>query len=101
MEFRFTEEHDALRREVRGFLKDSLPDGTGPVRPSGQDGWDRQLAFLAKLAGKGWVAPAWPKPYGGQGWSYLKQAIFAEELGYAGAPDAGRAFSVGMIGPTL
>jgi alkylation response protein AidB-like acyl-CoA dehydrogenase len=27
--------------------------------------------------------------------------IFSEELSYAGAPDAGRVFNVGMIGPTL
>ena len=47
------------------------------------------------------MAPAWPKEYGGQAWPHVMQMVFSEELSYAGAPDAGRVFNVGMIGPTL
>ncbi len=102
MEFRFTQEHEALRQEVRDFLAEALPDrGVGPVRPTSQENWEEQLAFNKKLAKKGWIAPAWPKEYGGLGWSHIKQMIFSEELSYAGAPDGGRVFNVGMIGPTL
>jgi alkylation response protein AidB-like acyl-CoA dehydrogenase len=102
MEFRFTEEHEALRREVKDFLAQTLPNrGAGPVRPTSQENWDEQLLFNKKLAQKGWIAPAWPREYGGLGWSHINQMIFSEELSYAGAPDAGRVFNVGMIGPTL
>ena len=102
MEFKFTAEHEALRKEVREFLAEALPKrGTGPVRPTSQENWEEQLAFNKKLAKKGWVAPAWPKEYGGLGWSHINQMIFSEELSYAGAPDGGRVFNVGMIGPTL
>ncbi len=59
------------------------------------------MEFLKKLAARNWVAPAWPEEYGGLGWSHINQMIFSEELAYAGAPDAGRVFNVGMIGPTL
>jgi alkylation response protein AidB-like acyl-CoA dehydrogenase len=103
MEFKFSEEHNALRAEVREFLKDALPrnGGSGPVRPTSQENWPEQMEFMRKLAAKGWVAPAWPKEYGGLAWSHIKQMIFSEEISYAGAPDGGRVFNVGMIGPTL
>ncbi|MES4792898.1 MAG: hypothetical protein C4321_07855, partial [Chloroflexota bacterium] len=102
MEFKFTAEHEALRKEVREFLAEALPErDAGPVRPTSQENWEEQLAFNKKLAKKGWIAPAWPKEYGGLGWSHINQMIFSEELSYAGAPDGGRVFNVGMIGPTL
>jgi 3-oxocholest-4-en-26-oyl-CoA dehydrogenase alpha subunit len=101
MDFKFTAEHDALRREVRAFAKDALRDFHGASRPTSQDDWAGQVTFLKRLAAKGWVAPAWPVAYGGLGWKHINQMVFSEELSYAGAPDAGRVFSVGMIGPTL
>jgi alkylation response protein AidB-like acyl-CoA dehydrogenase len=101
MRFKFTAEHEALRSEVRGFLKQAVPSGPGPVRPTSQEDWPTQIAFLKKLAARNWVAPAWPVEYGGLGWTHINQMIFSEELSYAGAPDAGRVFNVGMIGPTL
>ncbi len=101
MEFKFTQEHDELRAEVRAFLKGAIAAGPGPARPTSQENWDEQMDFIQKLAAKGWIAPAWPKEYGGLAWSHIKQMIFSEELSYAGAPDGGRVFNVGMIGPTL
>ncbi|MCC6383288.1 MAG: acyl-CoA dehydrogenase family protein [Dehalococcoidia bacterium] len=100
MEFQFTAEHEALRQEVRDFLRANLPAaGHGPPRPTSQEDWPAQMAFNQKLAERQWIAPAWPRQYGGLGWSHLEQMIFAEELAYAGAPDGGRVFNVGMIGP--
>ncbi|MEO9254824.1 MAG: acyl-CoA dehydrogenase family protein, partial [Tepidiformaceae bacterium] len=101
MDFKFTDEHNALRTEVKAFLRDTVPGGSGPSRPTSQENWPEQMEFLQKLAAKNWVAPAWPEQYGGLGWTHIKQMIFSEELAYAGAPDAGRVFNVGMIGPTL
>jgi len=101
MEFKFTAEHEALRKEVRGFLRGAIPAGPGPARPTSQENWGAQMDFMKKLARKGWVAPAWPKEYGGLAWPHIKQMVFSEELSYAGAPDGGRVFNVGMIGPTL
>ena len=31
MEFKFTAEHDALRSDVRAFLKETIAAGPGPV----------------------------------------------------------------------
>jgi alkylation response protein AidB-like acyl-CoA dehydrogenase len=47
---------------------------------------DELLRWHRILAKKGWVAPAWPKEWGGTGWNVVQRYIFEEELGYAGAP---------------
>jgi len=101
VEFRFTEEHNALRQEVRDFLKQNTPDGWVPGHVGSQEMWEEQLAFVRALAPRRWIAPAWPEAYGGLGWSHTKQMVFNEEFGYAGAPEGARVFNVGMIGPTL
>ena len=103
MEFRFGEQEERLRQEVRAFLQEHL-------RPTDEIRWlgyspevfEAARAFHKKLAARGWLAPAWPKEYGGLGASIYEQMVFNEELGYANAPDTGiRTFSVGMLGPTL
>ena len=56
-----------LRREVRTFLQEQLPDGVrGP--DSFEEGMEREEAMRAwrrRVAAKGWVAPHWPTQYGG------------------------------------
>ena len=105
MELRFTEQEEQLRGEVRSFLLDNIPttegtDGIGQTRTD--EDFENAKAFNAKLAERGWIAPAWPKEYGGLGASITEQMVFNEEFGYHGAPDTGtRGFGVGMIGPTL
>ena len=107
MELRFSEKEEVLRRDVRAFLQENL--GAGGLRHTGvaaaaglENDFDRAQAFNQKLAQRGWIAPAWPKEYGGLGASIYEQMVFSEEFGYYGAPDTGtRGFGVGMIGPTL
>ncbi len=106
MELRFGEKEETLRGEVRTFLKGNLPDssgagGAGMGSRSDQD-FLAAKEFNRKLGERGWIAPAWPKEYGGLGASIYEQIVFNEEFGYHGAPDTGtRGFGVGMIGPTL
>jgi len=66
-----------------------------------RENFEFQRQFNKQLAKKGWIAPAWPKQYGGLGASHIEQMIFSEELAYRRAPNGQRVFSVGMIGPTL
>ena len=40
----------------------------------------RPAALARILAKKGWVAPAWPKEWGGTGWNVVQRYIFEEEL---------------------
>jgi alkylation response protein AidB-like acyl-CoA dehydrogenase len=105
MELRFGEKEEALRKEVQTFLRDQLgsKDSRGGQLGSRSDEeFEKAKAFNAALAERGWIAPAWPKEYGGLGASIYEQMVFNEEFGYNGAPDTGtRGFGVGMIGPTL
>ena len=58
---------------VRVYVTNKVPEGTSVH-------WHR---ILAK---KGWVAPFWPKEWGGTGWTVVQRYIFEEECGAAGCP---------------
>ena len=101
MDMQFGPKEETLRTEVRSFLQSTLKD-----RPDGESRSDEEFEFAkgfnAELGKRGWIAPAWPKEYGGLGASIYEQMVFNEEFGYYNAPDTGtRGFGVGMIGPTL
>ena len=97
--FREDSETDAqFRAEVRKWLGENLPERLRnlPTRPSPEDAewWHR------KLYQKGWIAPAWPKQYGGMEASIPERIILIDELGAAGAPEiSGQA--IGHLGPIL
>ncbi len=103
MELKFGQREEALRQEVRSFLTDNLKgQGEGEFNARSDEAFERAKVFNSELAKRGWIAPAWPKEYGGLGASIYEQMVFNEEFGYHGAPDTGtRGFGVGMIGPTL
>ncbi len=104
MELGFGEKEEKLRQEVRAFLKEQLgePRHRGFASVSSDEEFEFAKKFNQELAKRGWIAPAWPKEYGGLGASIFEQMVFNEEFGYWGAPDTGtRGFGVGMIGPTL
>ena len=87
MDLNYTKEEQAFREEVHSFVRDNLPkDIAGKVlhhKRLVKDDWVRWQKILYK---KGWVAPNWPKEYGGCAWTPIQQHIFDEECGYAGAP---------------
>jgi alkylation response protein AidB-like acyl-CoA dehydrogenase len=102
MDFKFTESEERLRDDVRHFLRETLGDDYHGVSTDlSDDDFEFGQRFNTALAQRGWIAPAWPKQYGGLGATYIEQMIFSEELASAGAPGGGRVFGVGMIGPTL
>jgi len=96
VDFRDTPEEAAFRKEVREFIAKEAPKG-GSADPFSQQG---TREWMKKLAERKWIAPAWPKEYGGAGMSVMEQFIFNSELAEARAP---RPFgiAVGFAGPTL
>jgi alkylation response protein AidB-like acyl-CoA dehydrogenase len=58
------------------------------------------MQWLKKLATRGWVAPAWPKEYGGAGLSVMQQFVYNEELARARAPRP-NFLGIGLVGPTI
>lgn len=105
MEFRDSPEDAAFRREVREFLAQELPKGFGRSGEEHElwDGIDRYGFFkewTKKLARKGWIAPHWPKEYGGAGLTVMQQFILNEEFARARAPRPG-GVGVNYAGPTI
>ena len=83
MDLNYSQEELAFRDEVRAWLSDNLP---AELRDKGHLPKDELMRWHRILAKRGWVAPAWPKEWGGTGWNVVQRYIFEEELGYAGAP---------------
>src|SRR3990172_3261485 len=103
MDFRFTAEEEAFRQEVHDFIDKECPSDLrgGDVNFFQQVG--NLFAWRAKIAKKGWVAPAWPKEYGGAGMSIMQQFIYSMETARmrAPAPIFIGGLAVAVIGPTI
>jgi alkylation response protein AidB-like acyl-CoA dehydrogenase len=120
-----TPEEAAWREEVRKFIRENLPSelkgrdddfGEGVIARSRQDeqelrrpraggeGFRRASGPLAewrkRLYERGWVAPAWPKEYGGAEMTYMQQFILSQEMAEAGAPNVG-GMGISLAGPTI
>jgi 3-oxocholest-4-en-26-oyl-CoA dehydrogenase alpha subunit len=102
MDFRFTPEEEAFRQELRSWLRENVPpDWEGVFLEENDEEWKQGRAFIKKLAQKGWVAPGWPKEYGGMEASPALQLAYNEEMGYQRAPIGSIVQSVGYIGPAI
>ncbi len=68
-----------------------------------QDEEPRRAAdeWFGAFAEKGWVAPHWPREYGGGGLSWMEQFILNAELAAANAPGVGSNVGINMLGPAL
>lgn len=103
MQLSLGKEDLAFRDEVRDFLRANLtpdlvraqtltpsvfiePDITGP--------WQK------RLHARGWVAPLWPKEYGGTGWTPTQIYIFESECARAEAPRLSP-LGLRMVGPVI
>jgi len=87
MDFRLGGKSEKVRLEARAFLAEALtPEVRQKMEETGvHHSWD----FHRKLVERGWLAPGWPKEFGGQGRDPLEVYAFAEELQRAGAPTYG------------
>ena len=118
MDWNDTPAQAAFRDEVRAFVAERLPkryqrDAEGfpsrndwlEDRKSGDP--ERQAAdaeWSAALRDKGWLAPHWPKEYGGAGMGPSEQFVFNMEMTEAEVPTAKAAPQVpglALLGPTL
>ncbi|MGQ0654388.1 MAG: acyl-CoA dehydrogenase family protein [Betaproteobacteria bacterium] len=101
MDLNYSQDESAFRDEVRGWLNANLPKDLREKVANYQElGREELLRWHKILAKKGWVAPAWPKEFGGTGWNVVQRYIFEEELGYVGSPPL-IPFGLAMCGPVL
>ncbi len=103
MDFRFTEEQEKFRQELRDFFKKEMPREEmqrhkDPREPDGYEvGFSK--AFRKKIAQAGFLCLAIPKEYGGQGRTHLEHALFSYEHAYAAAPGGDLGF--GILAPAI
>lgn len=106
MDFRFTPEQEALRKEFEEFFQEVMrdaPEGWGAGLEgfvASDEGWNFHRHVHRKLAKRGWLTLAWPKEYGGQALSVIDQLIFSEVRGYHRAPGID-IWGLDMLAPTL
>jgi alkylation response protein AidB-like acyl-CoA dehydrogenase len=101
MDLNYSLEETAFRDEVRAWIRESLPtELRDKVLNYRELTKDDLLRWHKTLAKKGWVAPFWPKEWGGTDWTVVQRYIFEEECGAAGTPPV-VAFGVRMCAPVL
>ena len=100
MDFRFSEQEEKFRKEVKEFLGtvvtnegiEELEKGTG----IGPHTWE----FMRKMGERRWLAPAFSREYGGMGATRWQQFIIMDEATYHRALPMALC-GVGIVGPML
>jgi alkylation response protein AidB-like acyl-CoA dehydrogenase len=105
MDFRLSTEDEAFRQEVHDFIEKECPKqlrergGLGSFFSNAQ----YFIEWRRKIAGRGWVAPAWPKEYGGAGMTIMQQFVYNMETARLRAPSPLfiGGLGVAVLGPTI
>ncbi len=102
MDLSFTPEELAFRDEVRSFLAEKYP---ADIKERAKKGWsylpkEDHVRWQKILYERGWIAPHWPKEYGGTGWTPRQKFIFEEECMAGNCPRV-LPFGLTMVGPVI
>ncbi|MCX7568114.1 acyl-CoA dehydrogenase family protein [Sulfitobacter sp. F26169L] len=101
MDLTHSSEDIDFRNEVRAFLDAEFPQELAEkARTETRFKRDDYILWQKILAKKGWIAPHWPKEYGGCGWTPVQLNIFDEELTGVGAPRV-MPFGIRLVGPVI
>src|SRR5438067_9496944 len=78
MEFKDTQDEAAFRNQVRTFIRQNLPARYADPEMEAyatlsQDAEDFRKQWRTALGRQGWIAPHWPKEYGGAGMGVTEQ----------------------------
>src|SRR5262249_35775788 len=100
-----TPQDAAFRLELRTWLEHNLPAGWLEGRRALPHGERERYEFYRdwqrRLHGGAWLAPEWPRDYGGRGASSREQMIYTEELARVDAPRILDNVGLGIVGPSL
>jgi alkylation response protein AidB-like acyl-CoA dehydrogenase len=89
---------EEFRREVRTYFESEYPQELRFLLHRAR--WHDMKDWWRKLDQKGWIAPNWPREWGGMALDAAKMVIYLEELerhGIARAPDQG----ITQVGPLI
>jgi hypothetical protein len=104
MDFDLTEEQREFKLQVCGFLEREVTRGVIEESEAGLGYGPHSWDLIRKLGAKGWLAPTFPKEYGGLGLPYIYRYILLEEFDYRDALVVVRgmgSIGVDMVGPTI
>jgi len=105
MDFKYSEEDEAFRREFRGWLEANMPrdwrDDGELSDPDTKTEFERRRAWHRKLYDAGWMCIHWPREFGGRGATLMQQFIYNQELDRAKAPPTVNFQGIARVGPTL
>ena len=99
MRIAYTDEQEALRRELREYYADLLDPDTERQLSTGRGIGPVMRRVVKQMATDGWLGIGWPKEYGGQGRGPMEQFIFFDESMRAGAPVP--MLTINTVGPTI
>ena len=100
---KYPEDEQEFRKMVQDFLDIELTDELKEAGRKKTSVWQEPVSaakWQAVLYKKGWIAPDWPKEYGGTGWSPRQRYIFAQECARYGTPGIAP-MGLKMCGPML
>jgi hypothetical protein len=93
MDFDFSPEEEAFRKEVREFIAKHLPKKGTP---------EETARWHKEARARRYVGFAWPKEVGGGGGTIAQQVILKEEMAKAHAPALGSCFmGLAWVGPSI
>lgn len=96
MNFRFSDDEEAFRAEVRAFLE-PWRDLDGFFGQGHK--WPQVAQLFREMAGRGWLAMSWPEPCGGLGRGPAMEYILWDAVAYARA--ARNPLSAGIVARSL
>jgi alkylation response protein AidB-like acyl-CoA dehydrogenase len=99
MEIGYTQEQQALQRQLRDYYAELLTPEVEAQLVKGAGIGPDMRRVVKQMATDGWLGIGWPKEYGGQGRSAMEQFIFFDESMRAGAPVP--MLTINTVGPTI
>ncbi len=102
MQIAFTEEQEALRKELRAYFAGLMTPEVQEEMASGDGEYgngDLYKRLVRQMGEDGWLGIGWPTEYGGQNRTMIEQLIFMDEASLASAPVP--FLTINTVGPTI
>ena len=102
MQIAFTEEQEALRKELRAYFSNLMTPEVQEEMASGDGEYgngDLYKRLVRQMGEDGWLGIGWPTEYGGQNRTMIEQLIFMDEASLASAPVP--FLTINTVGPTI
>jgi alkylation response protein AidB-like acyl-CoA dehydrogenase len=95
----YSEEQEALRRELRSYYERLLTPEVEAELAASRGVGQAMRRVVRQMGEDGWLGIGWPKEWGGQGRSAIEQFVFFDESMRAGAPVP--MLTINTVGPTI